>query len=161
MKIKGARWGHTPGGFACGPVPGDTMVEIAVGDENEKKYFVTEVRWMSYVNLYVSTFPMLEKQSHLHDEGVDVAYESDKLAEESEEFYNFEEGDTTCEALAEMEKSEFYPVIQLVRRATQVLDQWDSTKEQMLALLQPCMHMEISELKIVPEEEQGPTLLRL
>lgn len=40
MKIRDMRWGYDGGGVACGPVEGNTIVEICVTEDDKHNYFV-------------------------------------------------------------------------------------------------------------------------
>ena len=44
MVVRNMRWGYDGGGIACGPVEGNTIVEICVTANDHHNYFVVASR---------------------------------------------------------------------------------------------------------------------
>ncbi len=114
MKIRSMRWGYDGGGVACGPVEGNTVVEICVTGNDEHNYFVLAMRMMEYQKIMVSTMPLFDILIHSNHYDVDFGNEWEKCTSNFKEVYDYEIGGAPEE---EIEKSEFFRAIQVVRAA--------------------------------------------
>ena len=115
MKIRGMRWGYDGGRVACGPVPGNTIVEICVTAPEKRNFFVTVSQMMEYEHVYISPIPTFDLLIHSTCYDVDSDAEYKKVTDNIVEEYDYEVGDEP----AEMHSSAFAKVIHLARLALQ------------------------------------------
>ena len=112
MKARNMRWGYDGGGIACGPVDGNTIVELMVMDEKGHHFFIADSKMMEFENIYISEVPLFDLLMKLFY-GCDFEYENEKVNKLSVEAYDFESFDPP----EEMERSRFANAIHLVRLA--------------------------------------------
>ena len=144
MKIRGMRWGYDGGGFACGPVEGNTVVEIIVTHERHN-YFVCASRMSEYMKLSVSETPIFDLLIESNHFDVDWEDEYQKIQEAMIEEYDFEVNDIP----EELEGSEYYEVFKLLNLAMeQAYQPEDPTYEGAQAFIEDYVGMEISEFKL-------------
>lgn len=115
MIIRNLRWGYDGGGVACGPVEGNTVVEICVTANNLHNYFVIASRYSEFMTVLISPVPLFDVLMQMKSDGVEMDYEWEKCMSNAIEEYDYEISD----APEEMEHSEFAKAIQLVRVAMQ------------------------------------------
>ena len=114
LTARGMRWGYDGGGMACGPVEGNTLVELCVTAEDHRNYFILFSRMGEYARITVSGVPLFDVWMYSNCDGVDVAAEAEKCSAGSLEDYEYEMGGTPGE---EMGRSRFAKGIHLVRLA--------------------------------------------
>jgi len=114
MKVRAMRWGYDGGGMACGPVEGNTIVEICVTSER-KNYFVTVSRMSEFEHVYVSPLPAFDLLIHSNHYDVEFEHEYEKGTAHVVEDYDYEIGNEP----EEMAASSFAKVIHLARLAMQ------------------------------------------
>lgn len=115
MKIRGMHWGYDGGGMACGPVEGNTIVEISVTTSDKKNVFVTVSRMSEFEHVYISPLPAFDLLIHSNHYDVDFDSEYEKVTKHAVEEYDYEIGDEP----AEMLESAYSKVIHLARLAMQ------------------------------------------
>lgn len=113
MKILGMRWGYDGGGIACGPVEGNTIVEISVTNEDRHNFFVVVSRMSEFERVFVSPIPLFDLLMSSNHYDVDSEAEFEKVTDNALEDYSYE----LPEMPEEMNKSEFAKVIHLARLA--------------------------------------------
>ena len=111
MEIRGMRWGYAGDGVGCGPVEGDSLVEICLTKDG-KNYFVLNTRIDVFEHIYISEMPLFDVFKHMHYFSVEFENEYEKITRNAFEEYEFENGEPNEEI-----KSEFKKAIQLVRLA--------------------------------------------
>lgn len=114
LTLLNMRWGYDGGGFACGPVEGNTLVEIMIRDERGRFYFILDSRMAEYEQILISEFPMFDRLKHMASSYADFDYENDKLNSNVIERYDFDEENVPEE---DMSSSRFCKAMQLVRYA--------------------------------------------
>lgn len=115
MKIRGMHWGYDGGGMACGPVEGNTIVEICVTTSDKKNAFVTVSRMSEFEHVYISPLPAFDLLIHSNHYDVDFDSEYEKVTKHTVEEYDYEIGDEP----EEMFESVYSKVIHLARLAMQ------------------------------------------
>ena len=114
MKIRNMRWGYDGGGVACGPVDGNTVVELCVTGNDGNNYFVLAMRMTEFQKIIVSPMPLFDVIIHMNHYDVNFDNEWEKCTSNFKEQYDYEIGDAPEE---EIEKSEFARAIHVVRAA--------------------------------------------
>ena len=112
MKIRNMHWGYDGGGVVCGPVEGNSIVQICVTDD-ESNYFVTVTGMSEYEHVYVSEYPFFDILMEMNHYDVSFDTEYEKITGKSLEDYDYEMTDEP----EEMKESRFYAVIRLARLA--------------------------------------------
>ena len=144
MKIRGMRWGYDGGGFACGPVEGNTVVEIIVTHERHN-YFVCASRMSEYMKISVSKTPIFDLLIELNHYDVDWEDEYQKIQEAVIEEYDYEINSIP----EELEESEFYDAFKLINLAMeQAYKPENPTYEEAQAFVEKYVGREISEFKL-------------
>jgi len=92
MIAKALRWGMGGGGFACGPIPGDILVELMVADEGESK-FIFMANCGEGIELKVGTVPFFDIFRFASDNDFDVEEAIGKIDSFTEEQYGAVWGD--------------------------------------------------------------------
>lgn len=87
MKIKSLRWGYDGGGFACGPVEGNSIVELTAIDEEGKLLFASACSNGEGIDFKVCDMPVFDLLMNLADEDIDFDAMLEKV--ESHEVENF------------------------------------------------------------------------
>ena len=78
MIAKNLRWGMGEGGFACGPVGGDILVELMVADDGKSR-FILLANPGEGVEIRVGSMPLLDIFSYAADDDFDMESEMEKL----------------------------------------------------------------------------------
>jgi hypothetical protein len=115
MKIRALRWGYDGGGIACGPVEGNTIVEICATNSEKQNVFVTVSRMSEFEHVYISPLPAFDLLIHLNHYDVDFETEYAKVTAHTIEDYDYEIGDEPNG----MFDSAYAKVIHLARLAMQ------------------------------------------
>ena len=71
MKIKSLRWGYDGGGFACGPVEGNSIVELTAIDDAGNLVFTLGSSNGEGIDFKVSDMPLYDLMINLTDDDVD------------------------------------------------------------------------------------------
>lgn len=67
--IEDVKWGITEGGIACGPVPGNVVVEAKIRDEEtNKEFYVANTEVEGLFNLYQTDKSTFEQQMEETDD---------------------------------------------------------------------------------------------
>ncbi len=142
------RWGYDGGGFACGPVEGNTIVEILVTGNDGHNYFVVDSRMSEFEKITISPIPFFDLLIHMNHYDVDFEYELEKCKTNVIEDYDYEISDAPEE---KMNQSDFAKVIQLVRFAMQNYfgnDDEETDAETAKKFITPYTKEELEELEI-------------
>lgn len=156
MKIRNMRWGYDGGGFACGPVEGNTIVEICVTGNDHHNYFVLVSRMMSFERVFVSEMPLFDIFIHMNHFDVDMEEEMEKVEECSFEDYDYEIG----EEPEELGKSVYSKVIHVARVAMQSYynnDDENTNIQTAQEFITPYIDNELEEIEL-PELEEPEDL---
>ena len=155
MEIRGIRYGYSGDGLACGPVEGDTIVELKVLDDGAL-YFITDSRMSEFESVYVSPLSIFDILIDVTSAYVDFEKEYQKVKSVSTERYSYEYGKSEDDP----KSSRFAKAIHLARLAMQTYylqtDQDDDSaiKEFMEAYLdQDVDDIDLPELKNEFEDE--------
>ena len=116
MKIRNMRWGYDGGGMACGPVEGNTLVEICVTDDEGGIFFVCDSRMSDFEKIEVSPMPLFDIMMYMMRSDVDFDSALEKCDTNAIETYDYDIHEAPENDLA---KSRFAKVIHLVRLAMQ------------------------------------------
>ena len=157
MKVRNMRWGYDGGGVACGPVEGNTIVEICVTGDDHHNYFVLVSRMMSFERVFVSEMPLFDLLIHMNHYDVDMEDEMEKVEESSFEDYDYEIGDEP----EELATSEYAKVIHLARLAMQTYYGCDDEKtdaQTAKEFIAPYMDCVLEEMEL-PELEESEDLI--
>ena len=114
MIIRNMRWGYDGGGVACGPVEGNTLVEVAAMDKEGHTIFVVDSKFQEFEHVYVSEMPMFDLFMYMNRYKADWDYEYSKIQESTIYDCEFTIGEESDE---ENEQNEFSKLIQLARLA--------------------------------------------
>lgn len=81
MIIRNMRWGYDGGGVACGPVEGNTLVEVAAMDKEGHMIFVLDSKFQEFEHVYVSETPLFDLFMYMNRYKADWEYEYSKVQE--------------------------------------------------------------------------------
>ena len=112
MKIRSMRWGYDGGGIACGPVDGNTIVELMVTGDDNHNYFLMEAKLCDGQRIDIAEIPMFDILMGAAHWEVDTEYEFKKIDTAAIETYDFEDGDIPVE----MGKSKFAEILRLLHK---------------------------------------------
>lgn len=146
LTLLNMRWGYDGGGIACGPVEGNTLVEIMIRDEKGRFYFILDSRMAEFEQILISEYPMFDRLKHMASSYADFDYEYDKLKSDVSESFDFEVDDVPEESLSE---SRFYKAIQLVRYAmSKAYAPEDPVEAQANIFIAPFLDKDLSRVEI-------------
>ena len=149
MKVRNMRWGYDGGGIACGPVEGNTVVEICVTHE-EHNYFICASRMSEYMKVTVSPMPVYDLLIESKHYDVDWATEYDKVASVITEEYDFE----ISEYDKAMENSVFADALKLVCMAMkEAYKPEDPTYEEAQKFIDKYVGEELSKYELINFDE--------
>lgn len=111
MIVRNMRWGYDGGGMACGPVEGNSVVELVI-THNDAVVFITVSRMSENENVYVAPFSLFDKLIQANNCDVDFCAELDKIENICTEFYSHEIYDDE-----DFKESKLYEAINLARLA--------------------------------------------
>jgi hypothetical protein len=114
LTLLNMRWCYDGGGMACGPVEGNTLVELMVRDENGRLFFILESRMSEFEKILVSEYAMFDIAKHVSSFYTDFDYEWEKIMKNAFEEYDYEIREIPEE---EMKESKFYKAFKLARYA--------------------------------------------
>lgn len=113
MIVRGMRWGYDGGGFACGPVEGNTLVEIMVKGNDNLHHYVFVSRMSEFEQIRITSMPVFDIAMWMDRSKVDSDAEWKKIEDVTEEMYDYE----IYEPDKDMRKSQYVKAIDLARAA--------------------------------------------
>lgn len=153
MIIRNMRWGYDGGGMACGPVGGNSIVEVCFTGNDKHNYFVVVSQMDGFERVSVCPLPMFDILMYMMRYDVEFENELEKFNKNIIEDYDYELGDEP----EEMSRSKFARVIHLARLAMQkYMDLDDPGSETAAAeeFIKPYVDEDIEEVDLPELEEE-------
>ena len=113
MIVRNMRWGYDGGGVACGPVEGNSIVELVV-THDDAVHFIVVCRMCEYELVYVSPFSLFDKLIHANNSDVDLSSEYEEAKNISIECSEYDINNGPGQSI---KKSKLYKAINLARHA--------------------------------------------
>ena len=156
MKIRTMHWGYDGGGVACGPVEGNTIIEICVTADDNHNYFVMAMRMSEFMKIIVSSMPLFDVIIHMNHYDVEFETEWEKVTSNVLESFDYEIGDAPEE---EMAHSRFSKVLHLIRVAMQGYygdDDEETDAQTAMEFIKPYVGEDLEEMELPELDEKDP-----
>lgn len=149
MKVRSMRWGYDGGGIACGPVEGNTVVEIVV-THKQHNYFICASRMSEFMKITISPISVYDLLIESNHYDVDWESEYQKVNDVVTEEFDFE----LNEYDESMNTSEFALVLKLICMAMkEAYKPEDPTYEEAQAFIEEYIGDELADHKLMNFDE--------